>query len=253
MPRRKWTNETVDSALINRNIKRITDTTQIKQPSTTKLEWLCLKCSHGWHATLDNIVNKHSGCPKCAGNFKMTIGDCQHVLDQQHRQIDVLDLFDGHRNNERKGLFRCKSCNNNWTMVLSNLLGKKQGCPSCGKCGRYTQKYFDRFPDRKNDPAILYVLKLTDTEEEFLKLGITKRNVKTRFTTSVPYIKTTLCEVEMTLYEAYNIEQQLLLKYKEHKYVPHKHFGGKTECLSQNVELKILQELNDDKNNPIKI
>lgn len=38
----------------------------------TKLNIECLKDDHKWSTAINNIINSNSGCPKCAGNIKLT-------------------------------------------------------------------------------------------------------------------------------------------------------------------------------------
>ncbi len=239
MTNRKWSNATIDENLTHRNIKRVTNVNEISAPSITKISWLCTVCEELWFTTVDSVLNHKSGCPYCAGNRKMTIKDVQ--VKVKDRNIIVLELYDGKQNQERKGHFRCGICSNKWKMILSNMLGKKQGCPRCGKSGRYTQTWFDRFPERKTQQGKIYLMCLEDDNETFLKVGITKRDTKTRFTTSVPYKTTTLLEVETTLYEAFKKEQLILHSLK--RYVPNKHFGGKNECFDVSLQEEIINEI----------
>jgi len=241
--KRKWTNETVDNALVNRKIIRITNLERITAPSITKILWRCTKCSVEWKTTVDSVLNLKSGCPCCAGNRKMSLDDLQDRLHK--RKITTLQLFDGHKNKERKGLFQCNICKNQWTMILSNLLGKRQGCPRCGKSGRYTEKWFKQQKSRKRLPGKIYLLELSSTKESFLKVGITKRNIKTRFTTSIPYTTTILVDEDTTLYTAFRIEQEILKLFSNKRYNPQKHFGGKRECFTLLAKAQLIRKINE--------
>lgn len=246
MGKRKWSNDKIDSELYERNIERITDVDNISAPSVTKIEWWCTICENRWNTSVDSVLNIGSGCPYCAGNMKMTVRDCQERLIVERRNIDVVDLYNGKQNRERRGLFKCGVCNNEWTMILSNLFGKKQGCPSCGKSGRYTQSWFEIYPERKDEPGKLYVLLLEDNNEKFIKIGMTKRTVKSRFNTSVPYEKTQLKEFDTTLYNAFMVEQTVIREFNKHKYLPIKSFGGKNECFSIEIKNKIIEKIKEE-------
>lgn len=213
------------------------DVSHISAPSITKIEWLCTICNTPWSATVDSVLNLGSGCPKCAGNKKMTLEECQERIESENRNIIVLSLANGRKNHERRGKLRCGSCSHEWEMILSNLLGKKQGCPRCGKSGRYTESWFHVNKDREKVLGRIYLIRLHNEEEEFLKVGITKRDIKSRFTTSVPYLKETLVDVTMPLVDAYYIERIVLDQFG--KYTPQKHFGGKNECFHVNHEKEI--------------
>ena len=43
------------------------------------LEWECGICYYQWDATLGNVINHDSWCPKCAGNIKNTIEDAREL------------------------------------------------------------------------------------------------------------------------------------------------------------------------------
>ena len=241
--RKKWSNEKVDEALCGRNITRGFDSDQIPAPSVTKLEWVCDVCKHHWKTTCDSILNLGSGCPSCSGNIEMTITSAQERLNSTKRSIDVVRLGHGKQNKERRGCFRCRVCSHQWDMILSNLFGKKQGCPRCGKSGRYTESWFTSAPGRKQLPGKIYLMELTNGNETFLKVGITKRDIRSRFTTSVPYHKTTLLDLNTTLYDAFLLEQKILREFK--RYQPQQRFGGSRECFPVQYKNQIQRLINE--------
>jgi hypothetical protein len=230
MGKRKWTNTSLVEWSANRSLKCTTDIDVISSPSTSKVDWVCSICNHNWTTTIDSVVNLRSGCPNCAGNIKQTVDDCQERLNHDNRNITVVKLYDGKAKHERKGRFLCRVCNTEWDMILSNLFGKKQGCSTCGKSGKYTEHWFEKFESRKTDSGKIYVILLESGVERFIKVGITKRDIKSRFTTSIPYVVTEIVVFDMSLYQAFVTEQQVLKKFKHLKYLPQKHFGGKNEC-----------------------
>lgn len=114
------------------------------------------------------------------------------------------------------------------------------GCQKCGnlKHGDYRpwfiKTYFDRYPEKKNIPATLYLL--YNKEENFYKIGITTKNdVKER----IKYISHYTFEIVDTVSDnMYNIaiaEQKILSSFS--KYKPNKRFGGYSECIKEFVNI----------------
>jgi hypothetical protein len=74
------------------------------------------------------------------------------------------------------------------------------------------------------------------TQEKFLKVGITVREVRKRKTNITnKYKVSVLKELQLPLYNAFLTEQQFLKDYKIYKYRPKIKFGGHTECFSYDL------------------
>ena len=104
-------------------------------------------------------------------------------------------------------------------------------------------------------PAIIYVLVLTKGNETFRKVGITKHDVKRRTQRIKGYDLVSSTAYNMTLPEAYALEQKTLKAYKEYKYNPLIDFVGRTECvLASEAELNwyIKNEIKNEIKNNIK-
>lgn len=125
-----------------------------------------------------------------------------------------------------------------------------QGCPTCSKekrLGGYTEELFRVKPQIKELPGILYFIKFESASETFYKIGITSRTVEERFNKkgdvahySIEVVKTRV----VTLYEAYQLEQQILHDFQHLKYTPQKWFSGWTECLGlTNEEIEQIRSL----------
>jgi len=89
---------------------------------------------------------------------------------------------------------------------------KKSGCRLCADedlKGKYSKKYFDDFPDRKELNAKLYYIKFTYKKEIFYKVGITTTSINGRFGTidrniiNIDVLKT----LNTTLYNAWELEE----------------------------------------------
>jgi hypothetical protein len=75
----------------------------------------------------------------------------------------------------------------------------------------------------------LYFIKIKTEDEEFYKVGLTRKSIKERFKEDCFEIDIlTICNTN--LYNAVLMEAKILHKYKEHKYIPKTIFNGYTEC-----------------------
>jgi len=118
------TNEDIDQKLVGRNIKRVDSITNVDTP----LAWRCLVCDHTWNTSPANILNRKTGCPKCAGNIRLTNDSVdQQLVGRNITRID--DIVNSHR----KIQWKCLLCNNEWSSSPTNILNNKSGCPNCFK------------------------------------------------------------------------------------------------------------------------
>jgi hypothetical protein len=138
----KLTNEIVDRRLKeqNRTIKRLGDV--VNSSTKTNFECLIEICRYKWFAIINHVLNKHSGCPKCAGNIKLTNADIDQRLIDQNRTIKRIGHINGMMN---KIDFQCiiNDCLYVWKAKPSDILNSKQGCPKCAKRVKLTNKEVD--------------------------------------------------------------------------------------------------------------
>jgi hypothetical protein len=118
-------------------------------------------------------------------------------------------------------------------MSPTHHIHMQSGCPVCANYARtlYSKKYFETHS--KDVPAYLYIFKLTDKNNiDFLKIGITRTNTKvSRYTHYKSLNGSKLLEIQLPIYEAWDIEQNTLLKFEKFQYAPINKFIGHTECL----------------------
>ena len=113
------------------------------------------------------------------------------------------------------------------------------GCKKCGdqKHGDYrpwlVKTYFERFPEKKDIPAKLYLLYCP--EEGFYKVGITRQEIEIRHKYIAGYTFDIVDKVESTFYNVSVSEQKILAE--NNRYTPKHKFGGYTECLSNFVDI----------------
>jgi hypothetical protein len=133
----KLTNDEVDSRLIGRKIKRLGDIIN----NHTKILWSCLYniCGHSWLATPKSILNRNSGCPKCAGCLRLTNEEVDKRLEGRNikRLTDIIGAA-------KKMDFRCLICNYIWTTCPASILNsRKTGCPRCAGLEKLTNETID--------------------------------------------------------------------------------------------------------------
>lgn len=239
---KKWTNSSIDEHLIGSKVTRITDVSTISAPSITKIEWCCKTCNTHWNTTVDSVI-RGSSCPNCAGNTKFTVEKLQQILNKNNRKITVMKLHDGSQKRERKGVFVCDICSNEWQTTISNITSNKQGCPKCGKCGRYNKHTINLL---KNIIGKLYIMECVGNNEHFVKIGITKRNVKTRYNNvDFAYSITNFIEYDMSMYDAWCIENTILTSLTIGRYIPLIKFGGRNECYHKSQKQQLLEKIQE--------
>lgn len=135
----KLTNEIVDQRLIGRNIKRISDIITAR----TLTNWQCLvdECNYIWKTSATHIFDSSSGCPKCAGNIKLTNSYIDNKLIG--RNIKRIEDYSGNKENI---LWQCliDSCNYQWKTSTLHILYNNSGCPKCGGTFKLTNKEVDQ-------------------------------------------------------------------------------------------------------------
>ena len=108
------------------------------------------------------------------------------------------------------------------------------GCSKCVNMGYINDMYFRLHPDKVNIPACLYFLRIiVPSGEEYLKIGISTKNAKSRVSNLKFYdiISYIIYEKFSTFYSVYTIEQHLLNRFAKYRvYLNDEKFGGKNEC-----------------------
>lgn len=110
------------------------------------------------------------------------------------------------------------------------------GCPKCNNYSNYLKTACKNInTDFLNDiTGYFYVIKLSNKEEFFYKVGITMdiekrfKEFKKHFTVELLYLQ------KETLHNTLKLENMFLNDFKMFKYKPIKHFSGYTECLTIN-------------------
>lgn len=96
--------------------------------SQTPILHRCKIDGYEWMAIPNNIL-RGKGCPKCAGNIKITHDEYVARVYEINNNIEVAGQY---INYNKPVLHRCKIDGNEWTAIPNNIL-KGKGCPECKK------------------------------------------------------------------------------------------------------------------------
>lgn len=120
------TDTVIDQRLGDRPIKR-----NHPRSKTAYMEWACKDCGFVWSATLDNVLNRNTGCKPCLYNKKrldpLLIYD---VLKAKHITSNLEELQSPGGTN-KKITFTCDQCNHTWRTYVANPYYHDSGCPKC--------------------------------------------------------------------------------------------------------------------------
>lgn len=232
----------------------------------------CFDCDRGEYTTnLDNVYSFDVLCGNCrrlaSEPYRKEMARKVHSDTLQERTEECLRKFYqkwGDRYDYSELNFKstgeaikviCKKPNHPpWFPTAHAHLA--QGCKVCANeelQGKYTKKYFDKFPHQKNEDGQLYYLKLEYNGIKFFKVGITRNDVKTRhpMLNSIDELKWEVVGIkDTTLYNAFLIEQEIQKIHgdKHRREIPiekelvRKVRLGPTECFFQKLPQSIINK-----------
>mgnify|MGYP000889784531 CR=1 FL=1 len=93
----------------------------------TPIRFCCKIDKYVWTERPYAILNLHEGCPKCAGNNKISHADFVNRIYKLNQNIEILSEY---KNIHNKVQCRCKIDNNLWNANPKDLLDGC-GCPKC--------------------------------------------------------------------------------------------------------------------------
>lgn len=93
---------------------------------TTKTEFCCLVCGHGWKQKPTVILNTINQCPKCVGRNIIDLCELNDMLNEKNKNI----IFHEYVNKTTKSKCECLICHHVWNTTPKSVL-KKTGCPRC--------------------------------------------------------------------------------------------------------------------------
>lgn len=206
---------------------------------------------HGlFHVSCGNHLNRKVGCKKCAdvniaGQYhKKTATMCIEEARAVHGDKYDYSLV-VYKNIHTKIIIVCPKHGEFRQTPASHIKGMN-GCPGCGdeSCiGGYGEKRFLNSPELKDKPATLYVVRLSNDTEQFIKIGITRKKVAHRLASIQGYRAHEIHTITGTSYNLFKLEQATKKHFTQHKYCPDIKFPGHTECLTESALDRILAYL----------
>lgn len=216
------------------------DYSLIKDYKDTRTKYPILCASHGMFLQDFDCHMSGRGCPKC-GREKLEASRRLSQEEAYNRCIEAHgDRYEypnfTYVNDREKIEIICSKHGLFKQPIISHTRGS--GCPSCkfeNAKGVYNKTLAERNKEEwLTIPATVYYIKFTTEDDVFWKVGITTDTVGGRF----KYYKIKpeiISEIETNLYDAVFIEDNIIVKNKEHKIVSNYIRGGKHECFSQPI------------------
>ena len=217
--------------------------------SHTKLNLECLKDGYKWTASVDNIINGGTGCPKCSGNIRLeeqyALQKCINICKEM--DYEVIGFPEGYINAHSYFEYVCKT-HEKQTVTYNSFVNGGTRCIGCWK-DTQLQTMRDNgngngyFPERKDDQDFLYVL---DFNSKFIKVGRSfdiKQRLKSLRTESGIKKIYKLRTFTATHQEIYDYEQELHSELRERNF--QHYIDWSTECF-ENESLFILNKLLDN-------
>lgn len=96
--------------------------------ANTNTDFYCTKCGFIWNARPNNLLHG-KGCPKCAGNIKLTHEEFVLKVKEINPNIEVIGTY---INARVKITFGCKIDGHKWDSKPTHILSG-HGCPKCSE------------------------------------------------------------------------------------------------------------------------
>lgn len=128
---------------------------------------------------------------------------------------------------------------------IPNAHSRGVGCPKCSFINKvnYNKKEVSKEVNIYKECS-LYILMLNTSNDSFIKIGVTKNDVKTRYYGTKKYFTyEIILELPLNIKEAFELEQKLLVTLNQFRYIPEIKFPGYKECLNKDSKKLILKEL----------
>lgn len=180
---------------------------------------------------------KGAGCPRCTEHYQHQAS--KHFVRRARAIHGRKYQYGKYLAAAKKMRIVCPAHGVFWQSPASHLQG--HGCRGCANDrkrllakGGYSAAFFVLHPEMRRRPATLYLVEFRRPGEIFLKVGVTRTSLRSRMKSGyTKYSWRPLVSKALPLYQAFRLEQKLLLKFKSFRIFPRQNkFVGKTECLS---------------------
>lgn len=213
----------------------------------TKLNLECLKDGHRWTASIHNIINKGTGCPRCYGNAKPTEQEALQkcIVICKEMGYNVIGFPYGYKNAYSRFQYNCEM-HGKQRVNYNNFVHGGKRCRGCWKDRQKdTGNGNGYYPERKDETDFLYVLNFND---KFIKVGRSFdvdgriKNLKKPSESGIKKIYK-LRIFTATHQEIYDYEQELHNELRERNF---QHYvDWSTECFENDCQF-ILNKLLDN-------
>lgn len=218
----------------------------------TKLNLECLKDGHKWTAIIHSVINKGSGCPKCADTKAaeqkktpehIALQKCVYICKEMN--YNVVGFVDGYKNNSSRFEYNCE-IHGKQNVSYHRFVNGGTRCNGCWKDRQVELGNGNGYyPERKDEQDYLYILNFNN---KFIKVGrsfdVNERikNLKKPSESGIKKIYK-LRIFTATHQEIYAFEQELHNELRERNFQYYVDWSN--ECF-ENDSLFILNKLLDD-------
>lgn len=221
----------------------------------TKLNLECLKDGHKWTASINDIINNGSGCPKCKYELhKEQLKTPEDVALQKCIDIckemdyDVIGFADGYKNNRSRFEYVCK-IHGEREVSYDKFVNGGRRCGGCARDENIRRLREDGngngyYPERKDETDFLYILNFNN---QFIKVGrsfdVDERIKGLKYESGIPKNKIHKLRIfTATHQEIYDYEQELHSELRERNF---QHYvDWSTECFENGCQFILNKLLN---------
>lgn len=219
----------------------------IYKNDTEKVIITCKK--HGDFKQTPHAHLQGQGCRECRrysrldwvrSNTKTFIKKATKIHNNKYNYSKV-----DYKQSKKKVIIGCKNHGDFTQTPNSHLKGR--GCYKCYlENNGYNKNKFTYFA--KNRTSMLYLIECSNSDEIFIKVGITSRNLTQRFygDNKLPYKYKLLLMIKNNDPNIiWNKEIEVKRKFKKFKYIPKLKFKGYTECFAPEYTEEIYNYINN--------
>ena len=213
--------------------------------SDSKLSCKCKIDGFIWDVSWEGLKSGQR-CPRCkvrkvSNSNKNTLEEIQDRLSKLNNHLSINDnKYYGCLSDLNISCDKGHHFKRNWIELLNTPF-----CPICVRMklpGGYNFVNAERNKEKwLNKNAIVYIVNMYDSNENFYKIGITNRSIDQRLQYKTPYNYTVISEIPTNMYDATYIENELHYHHRDNQYCPLKDFFGKTECF-KDIDMNIINK-----------
>jgi formylmethanofuran dehydrogenase subunit E len=101
----------------------------------SKIPIICKICGYFWNPSIDDYINRQSGCPDCVGKAPWTLDRLlKQARDIHGEKYDYSQVTENHVQGWTARIpVICLTCGHQWSPRIYNHITGKTGCPRCRK------------------------------------------------------------------------------------------------------------------------